>query len=77
MPSKRKNCSLQYGHWTLSNLTAAYQTLDRAGELEYPANHSHPLRESGRVHACHWIWIVARLFCLQRNGLFRGTDYGT
>ena len=23
------------GHWTLPNLTAAYQTLDRAGDLEY------------------------------------------
>ena len=24
------------GHWTLPNLTAAYQTLDRAGALAYP-----------------------------------------
>jgi hypothetical protein len=39
------------GHWTLPNLTAAYQKLDRAGALEYPANHSRPLKETQRLRA--------------------------
>ena len=39
------------GHWTLSNLTAAYKALDRAGALEYPANHSRPLKETQRLRA--------------------------
>jgi hypothetical protein len=39
------------GHWTLENLTAAYKVLDRAGALEYPANQSHPLKETQRLRA--------------------------
>ncbi len=39
------------GHWTLSNLTAAYKTLDRVGALWYPANQSHPLKEAQRLRA--------------------------
>ena len=39
------------GHWTLENLTAAYKVLDRAGALEYPANHSRPLKETQRLRA--------------------------
>jgi len=39
------------GHWTLPNLTAAYKALDRVGALEYPANHSHPLKEAERLRA--------------------------
>jgi hypothetical protein len=39
------------GHWTLSNLTAAFRALDRAGELEYPRNHARPLKEAQRLRA--------------------------
>lgn len=39
------------GHWTLSNLTAAYKALDRVGALEYPANHARPLKEGQRLRA--------------------------
>src|SRR4029077_4222915 len=39
------------GHWTLTNLTAAYKSLDRVGALEYPANHSRPLKEAERLRA--------------------------
>jgi hypothetical protein len=39
------------GHWTLQNLTAAYKSLDRVGALEYPANHSRPLKEAQRLRA--------------------------
>jgi hypothetical protein len=39
------------GHWTLENLTAAFKALDRAGALEYPRNHSRPLKESQRLRA--------------------------
>ncbi|MGD1082492.1 MAG: hypothetical protein ABR881_29600 [Candidatus Sulfotelmatobacter sp.] len=39
------------GHWTLPNLTASYKTLDRAGALEYPANHARPLKETQRLRS--------------------------
>ena len=39
------------GYWTLENLTAAYKALDRIGALEYPANHSRPLKEAQRLRA--------------------------
>jgi hypothetical protein len=39
------------GHWTLTNLTAAYKSLDRVGALLYPANHPHPLKEAERLRA--------------------------
>ena len=39
------------GYWTLPNLTAAYKSLDRVGALEYPANHSRPLKEAERLRA--------------------------
>ncbi len=39
------------GHWTLSNLEAAYKALDRVGALEYPANRSRPLNATQRLRA--------------------------
>jgi hypothetical protein len=39
------------GQWTLQNLTEAFGQLDRVGALEYPANHSRPLREAQRLRA--------------------------
>jgi hypothetical protein len=39
------------GHWTVENLTAAFRALDRAGALEYPANHARPLKEAQRLRA--------------------------
>jgi hypothetical protein len=39
------------GCWTLENLTASYKALDRVGALEYPANHSRPLKEAQRLRA--------------------------
>jgi hypothetical protein len=39
------------GYWTLENLTTAYKALDRVGALEYPVNHSRPLREAQRLRA--------------------------
>jgi hypothetical protein len=33
-------------YWTLENLTAAYEALDRVGALKYAANHSRPLKRS-------------------------------
>ena len=39
------------GYWSLENLTAAYKALDRVGALEYPANHSRPLKEAQRLRA--------------------------
>jgi hypothetical protein len=39
------------GQWTLQNLTAAYKSLDRVGALEYPPNHSRPLKEAQRLRA--------------------------
>jgi hypothetical protein len=39
------------GYWTLENLTAAFKALDRIGALEYPANHSRPLKEAQRLRA--------------------------
>jgi hypothetical protein len=39
------------GHWTLQNLTEAYKGLDRVGALEYPVNHSRPLRAGQRLRA--------------------------
>jgi hypothetical protein len=39
------------GFFTLDNLTAAFRALDRAGALEYPANHSRPLKETQRLRA--------------------------
>ena len=39
------------GQWTLQNLTAAYKALDKVGALEYPANHSRPLKEAQRLRA--------------------------
>lgn len=39
------------GQWTLQNLTEAFRQLDRVGALEYPTNHSRPLREGQRLRA--------------------------
>jgi hypothetical protein len=39
------------GFFTLENLTAAFRALDRVGALEYPANHSRPLKETQRLRA--------------------------
>jgi hypothetical protein len=39
------------GFWTVANLEAAYKALDRVGALEYPSNHSRPLKESQRLRA--------------------------
>jgi hypothetical protein len=39
------------GHWTLQNLTSAYKALDRVGALQYPANHTRPLKEARRLRA--------------------------
>lgn len=42
---------ISQGHWTLANLEAVYQAVDRAGALEYPANHARPLKEAQRLRA--------------------------
>jgi hypothetical protein len=39
------------GLFTVENLTAAFRALDRVGALEYPANHSRPLKEAQRLRA--------------------------
>jgi hypothetical protein len=39
------------GFFIVENLTAAFHALDRIGELEYPSNHSHPLKAAQRLRA--------------------------
>jgi hypothetical protein len=39
------------GHWTLPNLTSAFQSLDRVGALQYPANHTRPLTAAQRLRS--------------------------
>lgn len=39
------------GFFTLDNLNAVFRALDRAGILEYPPNHSRPLKEAQRLRA--------------------------
>jgi len=39
------------GFFTLEHLTAAFRALDRVGALEYPANHSRPLKAAQRMRA--------------------------
>jgi hypothetical protein len=46
-----QNFLIESGHWTLTNLEAAYKALDRVGALEYPANQARPLTEVQRLRA--------------------------
>lgn len=48
---KAQELLISGGYWTVENLTSAYRALDRVGALEYPANHSRPLKESQRLRA--------------------------
>ncbi len=50
-PDEAQDLLISGGHWTLRNLTAAYNELDKAGALLYPANHSHPIKEAQRLRA--------------------------
>jgi hypothetical protein len=50
-PNEAQDLLIENGHWTLTNLEAAYKALDRVGALEYPANQSRPLTEAQRLRA--------------------------
>ncbi len=50
-PDDAQDLLIDSGHWTLTNLEAAYKALDRVGALEYPSNHARPLKEAQRLRA--------------------------